>query len=383
MIRRSANNAEVRLRLLTLLLILCAAPGCALVYRHQIKAAMRTPAAHGRARLEIYEGVPVVHLYGSAEEMAAQYGALLKPALQALAKYGDSLLPAPTKKRLIEYARGQEPLLPEDIRRQLQALADASGVPYDDIVALNVVPRIRCTTLAVWGPATADGALIMGRNADYFGMGLADRGSLIVVCHSSEEKPVVLVSFLGMLGGFAGINSDGVAFGNMLVFNATGPRCQDGGLPVQLAMRLAAEKADDAQSMARELGNMKHVIPMNVMVADLRRAMLLELGLSDTVIRHGKNGVLAASNDFLEHPLRAGGVYCRRYNALVSAAAKHGGGMGVEEVKKALHAARIATMNIQAVIFEPAAMRMHVSINRCPASAGPYTQFDLRQLLED
>jgi len=51
-------------------------------------------------------------------------------------------------------------------------------------------------------------------------------------------------------------------------------------------------------------------------------------------------------------------------------------------MKKALHAAMIPTMNIQAVVFEPGKMRMHVSINRVPAGAGPYRVFDLRKLLE-
>jgi hypothetical protein len=54
--------------------------------------------------------------------------------------------------------------------------------------------------------------------------------------------------------------------------------------------------------------------------------------------------------------------------------------MNVRRMKRALHAARIATMNLQAVVLEPAAMRMHVSINHVPASAGPYVALDLRAL---
>jgi hypothetical protein len=367
---------------LVFLLSLCAGQaGCAAVYRHQIKVVMRTPATSGPARLEIQDAVPVVHLYGDSREMAAQYGALLKPALQALSGYARSLLPAPTMQRFLDYARSQEPHLPAEIRGQIRAMADSSGVPYDDLLALNVVPRLMCSTLAVWGPASADGSMIMGRNADYFGLGLADRGSLVVVYHSRDERPVVAVSFLGMLGAFAGINADGVAFGNMLVFNAAGPARQKGGLPIQLAMRLAAHRSGDAESMARALAAMRHVIPMNVMVADPHQALVLELGPDQTCVRRGRDGVLAASNDFREHPQRRGEPRCSRYDALVSAAAKSAGRMGVEEMKKALYAAHIPTMNIQAVIFEPAAMRMHVSINRCPAAGGPYNLFDLTELL--
>jgi len=361
---------------------MCLAPaGCGLVYRHQIKQAMQTPATSGQARLEVHDGVPVVHLYGTAEEMAAQYGRLLKPALQALCNYAKAVLPQPAMVRFVDYAKAQEPMLDEQIGRQLRVVAENAEIPHEYVLALNIVPRIRCTTLAVWGSASADGSMIMGRNADYFGLGLADRGSLVVVWHSRDEIPVVAVSFLGMIGAFSGMNAEGVAFGNMLVFNSTDPSYTPGGMPVQLAMRMAAHRSKDAESMARNLTAMKHAIPMNVMVADSSQALVLELGAYECCVRRGEPGVLAASNDFLAHSSRVDEDRCARYNALMSAVAEHRGQMGVSEMKQALYAARIPTMNIQAVVFEPAAMRMHVSINKCPAAAGPYRAFELRELL--
>jgi hypothetical protein len=54
--------------------------------------------------------------------------------------------------------------------------------------------------------------------------------------------------------------------------------------------------------------------------------------------------------------------------------------MTVEQMQAALHDNRIPEMNLQAVVFEPAAGRMHVSINRVPASAGPYESLDVRRL---
>ena len=42
--------------------------------------------------------------------------------------------------------------------------------------------------------------------------------------------------------------------------------------------------------------------------------------------------------------------------------------------------ARRPDSNLQATIFEPAKMRMHVSINRVPATAGPYVVLDLATL---
>ena len=373
-----------RLRwLLPLLLAALASPGCGLHYREQVKVAMRTPRQGGPARLEIIEGVPVVHVYGTNEEMAAQYGRVLKPALQALCGYADCLLPSGTKRRFIEMAAAREPLMPETVRRQLRAAAEAADFPYMDLVALNIVPRLMCTTLAVWGDATADGRLIMGRNADYFGLGLSDRGSLVVVYHPDEGVPVACVTFLGMLGGFAGINAEGVAFGNMLVFNGGGAGYRADGLPVQLAMRMAAQRARTVEDASRELLATAHAIPMNVMVADARKALLLELGVDVHHVRRGRDGVLAAANDWLAHPAMVPPRPCGRYQALLTAAERGRGHMTAADVGKALHAARIPNMNLQAIVFEPAAMKMHVSINRVPASAGPYVTLDLKGLFEE
>ncbi len=365
---------------LAVLLLLPALPGCALWHRYEIGRAMRTPAQAGRACFVLQHDTPVVHLYGSPREMGEQYGRLLAPALRSLIRYADSLLPAPAKARFVAYARSQEAHMPLAIREQIQATAEAADVPYPDLLALNIVPKMRCSTLAVWSEASAGGRLIMGRNAEYFGLGLEDRGSIIVVYHPTEGIPLVAVTFLGMAGAFTGINAEGVAFGNMLVFNAAGPAQQDGGLPVQIAMRLAAGRSRSADEMAEALRGMRHVIPMNVMVADARGALLLELGLATTRTRRGTQGVLAASNYFVAHPMRSYDVRCERRQALL-AAAKHAGRMTAEDMAAALDAACIRGLNLQAVVFEPEAMRMHVSVNRQPASPGPYATFDLRELL--
>jgi hypothetical protein len=65
---------------------------------------------------------------------------------------------------------------------------------------------------------------------------------------------VAAITFLGiMIGAFTGINEDGVAFGNMLVFNAADDRTDPAGFPVQLAMRLAASRGPYVQFDLREL----------------------------------------------------------------------------------------------------------------------------------
>ncbi|MBI5725205.1 MAG: hypothetical protein HZA50_14695 [Planctomycetes bacterium] len=347
----------------------------------EIGEAFSAPAQAPPARLDIIERTPVVHVYGTPEEMGEQYGRLLGAALRALQRYLNAFVPADMKERMLAYGREHEKFLPDEIRRELQAITKASGMPYDVLATINIVPKMACSALAVWRPdKPGQAGLIMGRNADYFNMGFDDRGMLVVIRHPASGIGTASVNFLGMVGAFTGMNADGVAFGNMLVFNAAGPAGQDAGLTIQLAQRLAAQKARTARQMIDELRAYNHVIPMNVMVADAKEALVLETSPLGYIVRTNAGGVLAASNHFLDRRLASHDVLCLRYASLMSAGQAHKDGMSVDEMKKALFNARIPNINIQAVVFEPARHVMHVSINRNPASAGPYVALELDKL---
>jgi hypothetical protein len=365
---------------------------------HQIKTTLRTPAQEGPARLELREGLAVLHVYGTSAEMGRQYGTLLHAPLLALHTFVNMCTPQPFRDRCLAYARGHEADLPQPIREELHAVADASAVPYDELVALNIIPRMNCSTLAVWDPASpgpgipgpaapatqpSGPGLVMGRNSDYFSLGLGDRGSLVTVYHPRDGFAVASVNVVGMVGAFSGMNEKGVCFGNMLVFNAAGPPRQDGGLTIQLAMLLAAEHAGTAAEMVEALRHMRRAIPMNVMVADSREALVVELGVEYDAVRHGDDGVLAASNHFRTPALRTYEVQCPRYTYLWNQGrdfrATHGV-MTVAAMKSALLGAHIPMLNLQAVVFEPGVRWMHVSINKVPAAAGPYVALSAADL---
>lgn len=340
-------------------------------------------AKSGPARMDVFGRVPVVHVYGTPRQMGEQYGTLLREPLRALRRCLHAFVDNRAMGKLLDYARRNEQYLPDSIREELKAVAEATGMPYVELVAMNVVPKLACSALAVWRDDDAnDPGLVMGRNAEYFSLGFKDRGMLVVVYHPDKGQAVATVNFLGMIGAFTGINDRGVAFGNMLVFNAAGPPASKGGLTIQLALRVAAQRAQTAAQMAELLRQGQHVIPMNVMVADRGEALVLALAPGRTDVRRGDRGVLAATNYFRRSPMRTANVRCNRYDSLIAAGVERRGRMDAGQMIAALHAARIDELNLQAVVFEPGPMRMHVSINRIPASAGPYLTFDLRKLFE-
>jgi len=383
--------------------------GCAtidgLIAYHQLGCELSTAKQVPPGRLDVVGNVPVLHVYGTPAEMGKQYGTVLGRALRAESRCIHDFLPGRAVNGFLTYANAHEVDLPAEVREELKAMSEASGVKYEELVALNIVPKVACSALAVWDPAhdstpattpaapvtQPTGGLIMGRNADYYSFGFKDRGSLLVVRHppaESGKQAIVCVSFLGMVGGFTGMNEKGVAFANMLVFNGppgamAGPGT--GAVTIQLAMRIAAEKSATVDDMAKTLQGQTHLIPMLVMLADERRAEVLELGPDGSRERTSDNGILAASNYFrTEMALKP--VDCPRFASLMEsaahAAAEHGKPeMSLAEMEAAVRKAAIMPLSLQAIILEPQARRMHVSINRSPAAAGPYTTFDLRELM--
>ncbi|HDZ42962.1 hypothetical protein LCGC14_0225840 [marine sediment metagenome] len=345
---------------------------------HRLNSLMRRPTEAADARMEIRGRAPIVHLYGSPADMGDQYGRLLAEPLRAMEQCIVAAIPTRMGEHFATMANKLARHVPEATRAEITAVADAAGVSVELLMALNVVTRLACTTVAARNDA---GRIVMGRNGDFFSMGFADRGMVVAVRHPADGHATAAVGFLGMIGAYTGVSAAGVAFGNMLVFNAAGPQLHPKGLPMQIALRQAAERAGSAEEMSTILRGQRHAAPMNVMMADADDAVVTELGLKGSAVRRaGADGLLVATNHFRTPELADHPEQCTRYQRLTSDNDGRPVVMDVTAVKAALHRTRIPLMNLQAVVFEPAAMRMHVSVNRLPASAGPYLVMDLREL---
>ncbi|MBN1926520.1 MAG: hypothetical protein JW798_11860, partial [Prolixibacteraceae bacterium] len=72
---------------------------------------------------------------------------------------------------------------------------------------------------------------------------------------------------------------------------------------------------------------------------------------------------------------------CDRFTGLLLDARENYGSFDLEQMKKSLHKARRkGGRNMQSVIFEPSLNKMHVSMNKVPATLGPYIGFDVKEL---
>jgi len=337
-----------------------------------------------RARIDIVQELPVIHRYGTPEEMGRQYGTLLKGSINDVVNLVKLLLPPESLDSYVAAAKALEKNLPEGTVLQLKAVAGAAGVPYDIILAINMTAKYNCSGLTVLGDRAKDGKMMFCRNLDYFAYGLGHCANIIIVFHPEAGKRLVSLAFVGFIGAYTGINEDGVAFGNMLVFNSAPPLYNSRGVTIHLAFREAAFKAVDTESFCDLIAKMEHVIPMNAMVADGKKACVLEIGAEKMSRRFPERNYIAATNYFLNPGKRSQKVDCERYGYLDALGSDAGAALGVEDMEKALKGSAMGKLNLQAVVFVPADMKMYLSMNRMPPAAdGPYREFDIRELLKD
>lgn len=374
-----------RRRIAVVFLFVVSLSGCQMyrAFNHivNLQEEYREANEDGMPRLEYYESLPILHLYGSYAEMGQQYGTILHEQLQSLLVIGEGLFSNKKLEKYYKMADDVEPVVPEDIRLFIKGMAKTSGVSYRKLLALNIVPRTTCSVLAVWGEATADGELLMGRNADYNFQRVNKALGIIVVKHPDNGLATISSTFLGLAGSFTGMNEKGVSYGNMLVYNGADDGIDTSGLPIQLLMQMGGEQSSSAESMVRFLRDKRHMIPINVMCADRDEAFVAELSPVATAVRQGTKGVLAATNYFYASGMFETHINERRFANLMTLSKKYHGEFNLEHLREAMHSARQLNENLQCVLFEPAKMKMHVSMNRVPASAGPFTEFDVEELL--
>jgi hypothetical protein len=336
----------------------------------------------GTPRLEYIHTFPVIHLYGTPAEMGLQYGSILHKQLESLDYISTRFFPDYKLNEFLKIAKETEKQLPVETLEFIAGMSVSSGVDYYKLLAVNAVPRVSCSVLAIWNEATEDGNLMMGRNADYDFKRINKAIGIIVVKHPDDGYATIASSFLGLAGTFTGINEKGVCYGNMLVYNGHESEEFNGGLPVQLLMQSAAETQNSAKGMIEYLTSQRHIVPVNVMCADKNEAILAELGRENFAIREGDKGILAATNYFYSSGMFEKPENDKRLSVMMLKARDHYGKFKLKHLKDAMHQARKPNENLQCVLFEPAKMLMHVSMNKVPASKGPFHTIEINELLE-
>jgi hypothetical protein len=359
--------------------------------------------AHGRGRLQYIHGIPVLTVAGTPEEMGEQIGTLTAKPLKRLTEY-----PREMVKRLglglawtqiVRLSNSMWPQFPADYRREVEAIAKHSGIDRDLVVLGNTLPDLMkiagCSALIVEPARSEVDGPLFGRNLDYPTHGFLHRYTLVTVYHPKGKHAFASVGFPGMVGVLSGMNDAGLAAATLEVYRSKdkSPWLDMKGVPYTLSYRRVLEECATLAEAEKLLRSLKRTTMNNLAACDRRGGAVFELTSRSLVVRNPINDLCACTNHFRTPDLAAATAsqlctvkHCRRYAALVDNVFTPAGDtadqpkLGLKKVARRLHAANQGSLTLQTMIFEPAALRLHLAFGETPSSALPMHVLELGKL---
>jgi len=377
-----------RLRALGLALLLVAVAGM----RASADAADPLPRRvllddEGRGYLETVDGYRVLHLKGTPEVMGRQHGRLLKEAVAAncthlLAGGGEGLGPlwgAVAGGILNAVFRNQ---VPERFVREMQGLAEGAGLPFDSVLACNLIPELfHCSGFALLSKATATGDLCHGRVLDYgVDLRLQDHAVLIIQEPDGRE-PFVNVSYAGFIGSVTGMNAAGISIGEM----GGGGVGRWNGVPMSFLVRMVLEDARSLQEAVAVFTDNPRTCEYYYVVADAEADSAVGLWATPAkVVRIGPGERHERLPDPVEHTviLSAGD----RYRRLVERVRDGFGTFTDAKAVRLMDGPVAMKSNLHNALMVPGRGVLYVA-NAARDGAGAWKQtyyrFDIRRLMKE
>ncbi len=352
----------------------------------------------GRAALRYAGPVPVLRVAGGPEEIAGQSFALaLRPAARLL-DYPLDLLAHHLRSRLLarlavwpldRLGRRLLPNFPAPHRRELDALAALAGDPRRvyrantlfDLKNLQPWRLFGCSSLAPDPTRSATGGPLLGRNMDFFPLGYLHEYGLVTVYAPDGCRRFAAVGFPGSVGCFSGMNDAGLAVVSHEVYGAAGRGYDARGVPFAAALRRVLETCATVGEAEAFFRAHRRTTWVSLVVCDREGPAVLEVGPEAVVRRDPPAGVSVCTNHFvgpgLASPVPPDTFGTVRRHRLLERVVAAGGRLGVADLFATLHAANLGPFTIQTMVFEPARLRLHLSMGPGPASARPPAELSL------
>lgn len=345
-------------------------------------------ADYDGAKLRYYGSIPVLTLSGTPEQMGRQQGKLGASIAEGILSYPKDLFQMLGREQgwlaHLEVAKKMRAQFPPHHLVELESLAQAAQLPEEILLAANTLAdayrsRIGCSSLIVDASRSKTGGPLFGRNLDFYALGRLHKFSLVIVYRPTGKHAFASVGFPGLLGCLSGMNDAGLALAvHESPASADGSPLFDArGVPYGLLFRRILEECTNIQEAVALIQSAKRTTLLNLALGDRQTHAVVEITPHTVAVRKEPDGICVCTNHFRTEPLRFI-TYCPRYDRLIQA--KKLERLGLEEVSAMLHQAHQGPLTIQTMIFEPAALRLHLSIGKPPTSARPLEKVELGPL---
>jgi hypothetical protein len=346
-------------------------------------------SAHG-GRLTYQGDIPVLEVGGDPAMVGRQIGELaVRPAVRLLDYPLDllrSMFHIPGLGRIFwgllkRPCRRLFANVPDRYRVEVEAIIEC-GFDRSRMIAANTMfdfshagmkSLFGCSSLIVPPEHSATGAMLLGRNLDFFDLGYLHAYSLVTVRRPGGGRLGFLdLGFPGSVGCFSGINEAGLVVVRHAVLSPSIPVTFDiAGVPFAATLRHVLETCRDVAGAADVLTRARHASPGIVVLADECTAAIAEITPNGVRVRNAAAGVTGCTNHFLDpafsHPKQPNEF--RTLDRLATLSRESAAPRDADAVWAALHSVHQDDMTIQTMVFEPADRAVHVAFGRGPATA--------------
>ena len=357
-----------------------------------LQAETKTLARCGQGFLEEVDGYRVLHLKGAPYEMGYQQGALLKDDVRESVRFlfdvkakelkvevaGFNLLNP--KRAIAGIAATQKKFVPARYYEELRGIADASGLPLQDVICANFIPELfHCSGFALSGSATKDGTLYHGRILDYGCDWKLQEHAVLTIAEPDGKIPFVNVTYAGFIGSVTGMNAKKISVGEM---GGAGLGHWD-GVPMAILVRMALEEADTLDKAVSIFKDHPRTCEYYYVIADGNTGQGVGMEASWNVFTVVKMG---EANSKLPHAVKDAVVLSAgdRYEELSRRVKAGHGAFDAESARHLMDRPVAMNSNLHSVLFETATSRLWVanaSPSGEPAVLQPYHAFQLSELL--
>lgn len=347
---------------------------------------------HGRGSLRYVQGIPVLELAGTPEEIGEQHAALamqpIKPRLGLARKFLEAHRLGVAWPVVGGISRVILNNAPPRYRAELECAIRTAELDPDaatGVYVANAMLELRrmggCSALAVEPERSATGELLFGRNLDSPPVGDLDRLSVLMIVRPEGRNAFASVGFPCVFGVLSGMNDKGLAVATLDVYSTKdgSPIFDPQGVPLAITYRQILEECASIDEAEKLLKSAKHTTWMNLAVCDRQRAAVFEITPANVVRRSAEEHLLACTNHFRTDRLCTS-TACRRYETLQNYWTFDK--IGVREMAQALHTVNQGPMTLQTMIFEPKSLKLHLALGEGPTSAQPMKVFELGEYLE-
>ena len=214
----------------------------------------------------------------------------------------------------IVFNRNLGEYVPEEYRREIYGISlsatheyDAIGTPYERQLNYHAAHDIGhtmqeymlvgCTSFAVWGEESADTALVVGRNFDFYVGNDFARNKIVTFCSPEQGYRFASVGWAGMIGVLSGMNERGLT---VTINAAKGSIPLSAAMPISLLAREILQYASTIEEAYRIASQRRTFVSESLLIASAcdGRAAVIEKTPRQTALFEGEGTRVVCTNHY-------------------------------------------------------------------------------------